>query len=115
MKMKWNLKILLWLTVPSIFMYFVNMMASMQYWDTNGTSSMFTKTMNHEAVCITTIIGLVTVMVIAATAMRLMYVADEIDNLEQAKKEYDIAKSEMEVVRDKYTELIISNSKSETN
>lgn len=87
----------------------MNMIASWQYWDTDGLYSEFTKTFNHSLACCVTIAGATTMLTIAFTSMRLMYVSDEIDNLEQAKEDYKKATSEMETARDKYTELISKN------
>lgn len=109
-KMKTNLKILLWLAIPLMFMFFLNMVASFQYWDTEGLYSDFNKTFNHKAACYISVAGIFTIMAVCFTSMRLMYVANDIDNLEEAKHEYEVMKDEMEVARDKYTELLLENS-----
>jgi hypothetical protein len=111
MKMKWNLKILLWSTLPICLCYMMNFIASLAYWGQSDYMFNLTiKDFNHPLACCVALVGLVTIIIVVLTSIRLMYVADDIDRLEQSKKEYEDAKYEMEIARDKYTELLLNEA-----
>lgn len=110
--MKLNLKLLLWMTIPMLLMFFMNLMISFSYWSYDEIPEL-TKNFNHPLAFCVSIIAIVGLCIIILTSMRLMYVSDEIDDLEKAKKEYEEATREMKTARDKYTDLLI-NSSSET-
>lgn len=105
-KMKWNLRILTWLAVPSFFLYMMNLIVSMQYWNTNGLTSETNKNFNHEAAVYSSVIALVFTWAIIMSAIRLMRVGSDIDNLEKAKEEYETERAEMEKVKQAYTDMI---------
>ncbi len=106
MKIKLNLKILLWSTIPLLLIYMMNFITSLAYW---GGEDDVIKNFNHPVACVACFLGFVSVCIIIITNMRLVYIADDIDKLEQSKREYETAKHEMETARDRYTALLLNN------
>lgn len=104
MKTKTMLKVGIILIIPTILSLLLNMVVSFSYWKDYGVDNM--KNLNHEFVFWGCMVGFLCVSFLLSTMINMFKYVDDIDKLETAKEEYDVAKKEMETARDRFAELL---------
>lgn len=97
------------MVIPAVFTYLINLIAALEYWQDKPCSEIITSKLNHEFVVWVTFIGFLSFVPILTAMMTLFRYGNKLDRLEEVEINYNNAVKEMQIARDKYTELLLKS------